>query len=41
MRSLPKKHQTLLFSATMPEEIEALAQVSDLAEIYIELQFLW
>uniref|UniRef100_A0A7I4FAT6 RNA helicase n=1 Tax=Physcomitrium patens TaxID=3218 RepID=A0A7I4FAT6_PHYPA len=26
MRSLPKKHQTLLFSATMPEEIEALAQ---------------
>lgn len=26
MRSLPIKHQTLLFSATMPEEIEALAQ---------------
>lgn len=26
MRSLPKMHQTLLFSATMPEEIEALAQ---------------
>eukprot|EP00897_Mesotaenium_endlicherianum_P009468 jgi/Mesen1/854/ME000112S10995 len=26
MRNLPKKHQTLLFSATMPEEIEALAQ---------------
>ncbi|XP_061366786.1 ATP-dependent RNA helicase DBP2-like isoform X2 [Gastrolobium bilobum] len=26
MRSLPEKHQTLLFSATMPEEIEALAK---------------
>ncbi|KAJ4834395.1 hypothetical protein Tsubulata_007337 [Turnera subulata] len=26
MRNLPKKHQTLLFSATMPVEIEALAQ---------------
>ncbi|XP_059659883.1 ATP-dependent RNA helicase DBP2-like isoform X2 [Cornus florida] len=26
MRSLPEKHQTLLFSATMPVEIEALAQ---------------
>ncbi|XP_042502472.1 DEAD-box ATP-dependent RNA helicase 20-like [Macadamia integrifolia] len=26
MRSLPKAHQTLLFSATMPVEIEALAQ---------------
>ncbi|KAF5193776.1 Atp-dependent rna helicase, partial [Thalictrum thalictroides] len=26
MRNLPKKHQTLLFSATMPLEIEALAQ---------------
>ncbi|EFJ32009.1 hypothetical protein SELMODRAFT_75384 [Selaginella moellendorffii] len=26
MQNLPKKHQTLLFSATMPEEIEALAQ---------------
>lgn len=26
MKNLPKKHQTLLFSATMPEEIEALAQ---------------
>lgn len=26
MRNLPRKHQTLLFSATMPEEIEALAQ---------------
>lgn len=26
MRNLPKRHQTLLFSATMPEEIEALAQ---------------
>eukprot|EP00850_Spirogloea_muscicola_P003264 SM000013S26433 [mRNA] locus=s13:288468:293676:- [translate_table: standard] len=26
MRNLPKKHQTLLFSATMPEEIEILAQ---------------
>lgn len=26
MRNLPKKHQTLLFSATMPMEIEALAQ---------------
>jgi superfamily II DNA/RNA helicase len=28
MRSLPEKHQTLLFSATMPVEIEALAKVS-------------
>jgi superfamily II DNA/RNA helicase len=28
MRSLPEKHQTLLFSATMPVEIEALANVS-------------
>lgn len=27
MRNLPEKHQTLLFSATMPVEIEALAQV--------------
>lgn len=27
MRNLPNKHQTLLFSATMPVEIEALAQV--------------
>ncbi|CAI7847931.1 unnamed protein product, partial [Closterium sp. NIES-53] len=26
MANLPKQHQTLLFSATMPEEIEALAQ---------------
>ncbi|CAJ1960613.1 unnamed protein product [Sphenostylis stenocarpa] len=26
MRSLPEKHQTLLFSATMPVEIEALAK---------------
>ncbi|GLT64581.1 hypothetical protein SLA2020_370660 [Shorea laevis] len=26
MRNLPEKHQTLLFSATMPLEIEALAQ---------------
>ncbi|XP_052193335.1 ATP-dependent RNA helicase DBP2-like isoform X2 [Diospyros lotus] len=26
MQNLPKKHQTLLFSATMPVEIEALAQ---------------
>eukprot|EP01018_Ginkgo_biloba_P004560 Gb_40721 [translate_table: standard] len=26
MRNLPKQHQTLLFSATMPEEIEGLAQ---------------
>ncbi|KAK4370265.1 hypothetical protein RND71_009740 [Anisodus tanguticus] len=26
MRNLPEKHQTLLFSATMPEEIEALTQ---------------
>ncbi|KAJ0964734.1 hypothetical protein J5N97_025872 [Dioscorea zingiberensis] len=26
MQSLPKKHQTLLFSATMPVEIETLAQ---------------
>lgn len=26
MRNLPKNHQTLLFSATMPVEIEALAQ---------------
>ncbi|KAI5649018.1 hypothetical protein M9H77_35023 [Catharanthus roseus] len=26
MQSLPKKHQTLLFSATMPMEIETLAQ---------------
>ncbi|KAF8402472.1 hypothetical protein HHK36_010557 [Tetracentron sinense] len=26
MRNLPKKHQTLLFSATMPVEIEELAQ---------------
>ncbi|KAM3325859.1 ATP-dependent RNA helicase DBP2-like [Capsicum chacoense] len=26
MRNLPEKHQTLLFSATMPAEIEALAQ---------------
>ncbi|XP_075079023.1 DEAD-box ATP-dependent RNA helicase 20 isoform X2 [Nicotiana tabacum] len=26
MRNLPEKHQTLLFSATMPTEIEALAQ---------------
>ncbi|KAK4274935.1 hypothetical protein QN277_018092 [Acacia crassicarpa] len=26
MRNLPEKHQTLLFSATMPEEIEALAK---------------
>ncbi|KMZ67605.1 putative ATP-dependent RNA helicase, partial [Zostera marina] len=26
MRNLPKKHQTLLFSATMPVEIETLAQ---------------
>jgi ATP-dependent RNA helicase DDX5/DBP2 len=26
MRNLPENHQTLLFSATMPEEIEALAQ---------------
>lgn len=28
MRNLPEKHQTLLFSATMPVEIEGLAQVS-------------
>lgn len=27
MQNLPEKHQTLLFSATMPVEIEALAQV--------------
>lgn len=27
MSSVPKRHQTLLFSATMPKEIEALAQV--------------
>lgn len=27
MRNLSEKHQTLLFSATMPEEIEELAQV--------------
>lgn len=27
MQNLPKKHQTLLFSATMPVEIEELAQV--------------
>ncbi|KAK1283927.1 DEAD-box ATP-dependent RNA helicase 52 [Acorus calamus] len=26
MKNLPKKHQTLMFSATMPVEIEALAQ---------------
>ena len=25
MRSLPPKHQTLLFSATMPSEVESLA----------------
>ncbi|KAJ0007813.1 hypothetical protein Pint_30652 [Pistacia integerrima] len=27
MHNLPEKHQTLLFSATMPVEIEALTQV--------------
>ena len=27
MQNIPKKHQTLLFSATMPVEIEELAQV--------------
>ena len=27
MRNLPETHQTLLFSATMPVEIEALAKV--------------
>ena len=27
MHNLPEKHQTLLFSATMPVEIETLAQV--------------
>lgn len=27
MQNLPENHQTLLFSATMPVEIEALAQV--------------
>jgi ATP-dependent RNA helicase DDX5/DBP2 len=26
MTRLPQRHQTLLFSATMPKEIEALAQ---------------
>ena len=26
MKSIPQKHQTMLFSATMPKEIEALAQ---------------
>jgi superfamily II DNA/RNA helicase len=27
MHNLPEKHQTLLFSATMPVEIETLTQV--------------
>lgn len=27
MRNLPEKHQTLLFSATMPIEIETLSQM--------------
>lgn len=35
MRSLPEKHQTLLFSATMPVEIEALAQVRSPADLLL------
>lgn len=35
MRSLPEKHQTLLFSATMPVEIEALAQVRTCALAFL------
>lgn len=35
MRNLSEKHQTLLFSATMPEEIEGLAQVRFFAIILV------
>lgn len=35
MRNLSEKHQTLLFSATMPEEIEGLAQVRFFASFLV------
>lgn len=35
MRNLSEKHQTLLFSATMPEEIEGLAQVQCFANFLV------
>lgn len=38
MRNLPEKHQTLLFSATMPLEIETLAQVRSPTNLLILLQ---
>lgn len=43
MHNLPEKHQTLLFSATMPVEIEALAQVyliSDSFAVFISIYIL-
>ncbi len=41
MRNLPEKHQTLLFSATMPVEIEALAQVRSPANLKLLSQVLY
>lgn len=52
MQNLPEKHQTLLFSATMPVEIEALAQVRSFCDwtssvkiyelfVNITILFLW
>lgn len=37
MQNLPIEHQTLLFSATMPVEIEALAQdyLTDLVQVKV------
>ncbi|KAF6140706.1 hypothetical protein GIB67_035133, partial [Kingdonia uniflora] len=36
MRNLPTKHQTLLFSATMPVEIETLAQIDRLLSLLVK-----
>ncbi|GFZ13402.1 P-loop containing nucleoside triphosphate hydrolases superfamily protein [Actinidia rufa] len=36
MRNLPEKYQTLLFSATMPVEIEELAQIDRLLTLLVE-----
>ena len=41
MRNLPEMHQTLLFSATMPVEIEALAQVRSPANLKLLSQVLY
>lgn len=37
MKSIPQKHQTMLFSATMPKEIEALAQKMMVSPTRIEI----